>query len=162
MKEMMRYAMLGLMIVLAGCAGGPRVARLQIESNPEGAKIYEDNKLLGEAPIVKHYTFIEKESQIDTPTIKAVWPSGASADSYYQLKPSDDVIAVLERPKNAPNIAMDNEYAKKVHDAAAKQADISRGITQKELSLSSERCRAQQNGSSKAMVDDCTPASSQQ
>jgi len=142
---------------LAGCAAGPRVARLQLESNPEGAKIYEDGKLLGEAPIVKHFTLEPNQSMLETSNYKAVWPSGATTESFYQLKASDDVIAVLERPKNAPNLQVDNDYGKKVHDLAAKQADISRGITQRELSLSSDRCRAEQNGSSKAMVDDCTP-----
>jgi hypothetical protein len=146
-----------LSIALVGCASGPHVARLQLESNPEGAKIYEDGKLLGEAPIVKHFTIEPNQSVVETATFKAVWPSGASAESFYQLRNADDVIAVLERPKNAPNLQADNDYAKKVHDLAAKQADISRGITQRELSLASERCRAEQNGSSKAMQDDCTP-----
>lgn len=152
-----RMLALVMTLSLVACASGPRVARLQIESKPEGAKIYEDNKLLGEAPIVRHYSFVDNLKVFETPTIKAVWPSGATTDTFYQLKPTDDVIAVLERPKSAPNSAVDTEYGNKVHEMTAKQADISRGITQRELSLSSDRCRAQQNGTSKAMQDDCSP-----
>ncbi len=143
---------------LAGCAGGPVVTSgmLTYQTEPEGATLYEAGQPIGTAPVTRTYAGDGKSATIRTPEVTAVWPSGAKESYYTFIKPGADLVATIERPKNAPGLQADLDNAKKFSatreaEARRQKEDIARQVRQ-----NSDRCKAQQaSGGPKAGFDDC-------
>jgi hypothetical protein len=139
------------LIVLAGCASGPRPAKLTYETSPAGATLYEGGKALGVAPQMRTYPGDSAGGQIRTPEVTAVWPSGAKTTFYTFLKPGDDNVTTLTRPANAPNLQADLDNAKAF---ASAEERLKAGIA-RDQARASARCQAQQAGGPVAGIDDC-------
>ncbi len=143
---------------LTGCAGGPVVTSgmLTYQTEPEGATLYEAGQPIGTAPVTRNYPGDGKSATIRTPEVTAVWPSGAKESYYTFIKPGADLVATIERPKNAPGLQADLDNAKKFSatreaEARRQKEDIARQVRQ-----NSDRCKAQQaSGGPKAGFDDC-------
>ncbi len=137
--------------LLAGCASGPAGARLTYETSPAGATLYEGGQSIGVAPVMRSYPADAGGGQIRTPEVTAVWPSGAKTTFWTFLKVGDDHVTTLARPANAPNVAVDDENAKKYQsEEQRRQAQLKRDV-----SRNSARCQAQQQGGVVAGIDDC-------
>jgi hypothetical protein len=142
---------------LMGCAAAvaPTSALLTYETNPDGATLYEAGQAIGQAPVTRTYPATAPQQPIRTPLVTAVWPSGAK-ESYYTILPlGSDRVATIERPSSAPGLATDTEHAKKI--ALTRSAEERRRLAQaqRDQRRSSERCKQQQSGASKAVEDDC-------
>jgi hypothetical protein len=145
-----------LLCALAGCASGPvsKDAMLTYETKPEGAMLFEGTQALGAAPQSRTYKHDGKTASIKTPEVTAIWPSGAKETYYTLVPPGADLMATIERPKNAPNLQADLDNAKKF--IAAKAADTRRLKEEnaREIARNSERCKNQQTKGG-AVIDDC-------
>jgi hypothetical protein len=141
---------------LAGCANPPltKDAILTYESKPEGATIFEGGQALGTAPVTKTYKNEAKAATIKTPEVTAVWPSGAKETYYTVLPAGADLVATIERPKNAPGLQADLDNAKKF--VAAKDAEARRikESNAREIARNSDRCKTQQ-ATGNAATNDC-------
>ena len=156
MKHLTRLTLaVALAASFAGCAVAPRnVAMLTFESKPEGATIYEGKVALGVAPVTRTYTFEGAAETMATPEVTAVWPSGAKAGYWTNLKLHADLVATIDRPDAAPGLAKDLEAAKpfiaaKQADEARAKDDLARGIKR-----DSPRCKEQQQRGNVA-TNDC-------
>jgi len=137
--------------LVAGCATPEPGARLTYETSPGGATLYEGGQSIGVAPVMRRYPATAGSSQIRTPDVTAVWPSGAKAQFWTFLKVGDDNVTTIKRPEKAPNLQVDLDNAQKYQGAeerlkAQQQRDLARG---------SARCQAQQQGGVVAGIDDC-------
>jgi hypothetical protein len=142
---------------LAGCATPPAAtsAMLTYETKPEGAQLFEGGQPIGVAPVTRTYAGDGKSDQVRTPVVTAVWASGAKESFYTFLPLGADRVAVIERPAAAPGLQADLDEAKKLattRDQANRREVDARLREQKR---NSDRCRAQQAGTSKAVQDDC-------
>jgi hypothetical protein len=137
---------------MAGCATAPRGAKLTYETSPPGATLYEGGQALGVAPQMRSYPGDDKGSQIRTPEVTAVWPSGAKTTFWTFLKPGDDNVTTLARPANAPNLQVDLDNAKNY--ASAEERIKAQQL--RDQARSSARCQAQMSGgAATAGIDDC-------
>ena len=140
--------------VLAGCASGPGVALLTYETQPAGATLYEAGQSIGVAPVMRRYPGDAQTGAVRTPEVTAVWPSGARTTFWTNLHVGDDRVTTLQRPLNAPNLALDQENAAKVTDQARRDQARAKASLMSEQARGSARCKAQQQ-SGHAVIDDC-------
>ncbi len=142
---------------LVGCAGGPvsQSAMLTYETSPEGATLFEGGQPIGAAPVTRTYQGDGKSAVIRTPEVTAVWPSGAKETFFTFVNVGADRVATIERPKSAPGLQADLENAKKFVAAREQEALRRKEELARDLARNSDRCRAQQSGASKAVIDDC-------
>jgi hypothetical protein len=129
------------------CAGTlPARATLTYESVPDGAEIFESGKSVGIVPVTRTYTSDGKSKTIQTPDVRAVWPSGAQT-TYFTLLPagSDDRVATLERPPNAPGLQQDLEHAKQVVAARTRDAARNRDTQQSDINRGTATCKREQS-----------------
>jgi len=145
-----------LLSALSGCATTPATsAMLTYKSVPDAAEIFEGGKSLGLAPVTRTYPSDGKSSNIRTPDVRAVWPSGAETSYYTYLTVGADRVATLERPATAPGLQADLDNAKTVAATRQQEADRLKALQQSDIARASARCKAQQAGDSKAVSDDC-------
>lgn len=158
----MRCRTLTLLVVsvsaslLGACAGtAPKKAMLTYESVPDGAQIYEGDKLLGMVPVTRTYDADGTSGNITTPDVRAVWPSGAQTTFFTILPLGADRVAKLERPADAPGLQQDLEHAKQV--VAARKADAQRqhDFQQTDINRTSARCKQEQAQGGHGLSDDC-------
>jgi hypothetical protein len=144
-----------LALALAGCATTATHAMLTYQTSPIGAQLFEGDKPLGVEPVTRTYAGDGKPGDIRTPDVKAVWPSGASTTFYTLLPPGADNNAVLERPKDAPNLQADLDNAKKYEEQRKLEAARLKTMQKRDIAQASDRCKQQQSGRSLASADDC-------
>jgi len=117
---MNRILMCLLLLFVAACSSsGPKTITLNIYSEPEGASIIEDGKIIGQAPLSVAYSVTESDVETGYKKISpltARWLSGATAeDTYpYILTDSSAYDLTLRRPADAPNLNMDLGLAEKL------------------------------------------------
>ena len=143
-----------ILLSLAGCASGPGVALLTYETQPAGATLYEGGQSIGVAPVMRRYAGDPQTGAVRTPEVTAMWPSGAKTTFWTNLHVGDDRVTTLQRPANAPNLALDQENAAKVADQARRDDARAKASVMADQARSSARCKAQQQ-SGHAVVDDC-------
>jgi hypothetical protein len=128
---------------------------LTYQTVPDGAELFEGGKSLGLAPVTRTYNSDGKSSTIQTPDVKAVWPSGAQTSFFTVLPVGADRVATLQRPGSAPGLEGDLEHARTVAATRQREAERLKAVQQSDISRASARCKAQQEGSSQAVADDC-------
>ena len=142
--------------MLGACAATPpRKAMLTYESVPDGAQIYEGDKLLGNVPVTRTYDGDGTSGTITTPDVRAVWPSGAQTTYFTILPLGADRVATLQRPADAPGLQQDLEHAKQVTAARKQEAERRRQQQQTDINRASARCRQEQAQGSQGLTDDC-------
>ena len=142
--------------LLCACAAtAPKSAMLTYESVPDGAEIFEGGKSLGAVPVTRTYQSDGKSSTIQTPDVRAVWPSGAWTSFFTLLPVGSDRVATLERPADAPGLQQDLEHAKQVADARKRAAARNREFQQTDINRASARCKQEQARGSNGLSDDC-------
>jgi len=142
--------------LLGACAGTPPTrAMLTYESVPDGAQIYEGDKLLGTVPVTRTYESDGKSGTITTPDVRAVWPSGAQTPFYTQLPVGSDRVARLERPADAPGLQQDLEHAKQVTASRKQDEERRRQQQQTDINRASARCKQEQAQGSQGLTNDC-------
>jgi len=157
-KFVLGMASLALSALLAGCAapGKSNQGMLTYESNPEGAQLFEGGQAIGTAPVTRTYTGDGKTPQIKTPEVTAVWPSGAKATFWTNIDVGSDRVATIERPAKAPNLQADLDNAAKFKLAREQEQRREKQDALREQNRNSARCKAQQAGQSKSVLDDCS------
>jgi hypothetical protein len=128
---------------------------LTYESMPEGAQIYEGDKLLGTAPVTRTYDSGGKPGDITTPDVRAVWPSGAQTTFFTILPLGSDRVAKLERPADAPGLQQDLDHAKQVTAARKQDEERRRQQQQTDINRASARCKQEQSQGSQGLTNDC-------
>ena len=158
----MRYRTLTLAVVSVGvsllgaCAGTPpRSAMLTYQSVPDGAEIFEGGKSLGAVPVTRTYESDGKSSDITTPDVRAVWPSGAQTTFFTVVPVGSDRVATLERPADAPGLQQDLEHAKLVVAARKQDTERRREFQQTEINQASARCKQEQSQGTQGLSNDC-------
>jgi hypothetical protein len=142
------------LFALSSCASGPGVALLTYETQPAGATLYEGGQSIGVAPVTRRYAGDPQTGAVRTPEVTAVWPSGAKATFWTNLQVGDDRITTLQRPANAPNLALDQENGAKFVDQAKRDDARAKASVMADQARGSARCKAQQQ-SGHAVIDDC-------
>ena len=143
-------------VLLCACAtSAPKSAMLTYESVPDGAEIFEGGKSLGTVPVMRTYPSDGKSSTIQTPDVKAVWPSGAQTTFFTRLAVGSDRVATLERPADVPGLQQDLEHAKQVTAARKRNAERNRDFQQSDINRASARCKQEQAQGSHGVSDDC-------
>ncbi len=140
--------------VLASCASGPGVALLTYETRPAGATLYEGGQSIGVAPVMRRYAGDPQTGAVRTPEVTAVWPSGAKTTFWTNLRVGDDRVTTLQRPANAPNLALDQDNAGKVLDQAKRDDARAKASVMVDQARNSARCKTQQQ-TGRAVIDDC-------
>jgi hypothetical protein len=152
-------ALLGIPLaaaLLCACAAtAPKSAMLTYESVPGGAEIFEGDKSLGAAPVTRTYNNDGKSSTIQTPDVRAVWPSGAQTTFFTLLPVGSDRVATLQRPADAPGLQPDLEHAKQVATARKRDAERDREFQQTDINRASARCKQEQAKGTNGLSDDC-------
>ena len=143
-----------VLLSLAGCASGPSVAMLTYVTEPAGATLYEGGQAIGVAPVTRSYAGDPQTGAVRTPDVTAVWPSGAKTSFWTNLHVGDDRITTLQRPANAPNLALDQQNAAKIADQAKRDDARAQASLMTDQARGSARCKAQQQ-SGHVGVDDC-------
>ena len=145
-----------LLTALGGCAAAPATkAMLTYKTVPDAAELFEAGKSLGLAPVTRTYQSDGKSDSIQTPDVKAVWPSGAETTYYTILPVGSDRVATLERPANAPKLQDDLDHAQTVAATRAREAERVRALQKSDIARASARCQEQQAGRGQAVSDDC-------
>lgn len=141
---------------LAGCATppAPTTALLTYETSPEGAELFEGGKSLGMAPVTRSYKGDGKSATVQTPDVTAVWPSGAKAVYFTNLKLGADDTATIERPKAAPGLQADIEHGRKVALTRERDSQREKENRAREQARASARCK-EQMARRTAGIDDC-------
>ena len=142
------------LFALSSCANGPGIALLTYETQPAGATLYEGGQSIGLAPVMRRYAGDPQTGAVRTPEVTAVWPSGAKTTFWTNLQVGDDRITTLQRPANAPNLALDQESAAKFVDQAKRDDARAKASVMADQARGSARCKAQQQ-SGHAVIDDC-------
>lgn len=148
-------ACLGASLLGACATTAPRKALLTYESVPDGAQIFEGDKLLGTVPVTRTYDAQGTDANITTPDVRAVWPSGAQTTFFTILPLGSDRVAKLERPANAPGLQQDLEHAKEVAAQRKRDAERAREFQQSEINRASARCKQEQAQGTQGLSDDC-------
>jgi len=143
-----------LLATLCGCATGPRQAKLTYETEPYGAEIFEGGQSFGFAPVTRTYTGVGQSTQITTPEVTAVWPSGAKTTFFTIIPAWSDRQATLQRPADAPGLQIDLDHAQKW---AAERARI-KDQQLREEAFDSPRCQAQRASAGIKATDECMPS----
>lgn len=130
-------------------------AMLTYQSVPDGAQIFEGDKLLGTVPVTRTYESDGKSSDITTPDVRAVWPSGAQTTFFTIVPVGSDRVAKLERPADAPGLQKDLEHAKQVVAARKQDAQRQHDFQQTSINEVSARCLQEQAQGNKGVADDC-------
>ena len=138
-------------LVLSGCATEPRGARLTYETSPLGATLYENGQAIGLAPQMRSYPVADASGNIRTPEVTAVWPSGAKASFWTNLRPGDDNVTTITRPAKAPNLQVDLDNAQKY----ASDEERRKAAMLHDQARNSARCQAQMQGGAPTAIDDC-------
>jgi len=158
-RSLLSLAALAAASLVAGCAVEPPTsAMLTYETVPLGATIYEGSKVLGVAPVTQTYPGDGKSADVKTPDVTAVWPSGAKTTFWTMLKLGDDHVATMTRPASAPNLALDEDNAKKYANESAADAARRKQQQQSDIARASARCQAQMSGAAGGGgpgADDC-------
>ncbi|HEX9140291.1 MAG TPA: hypothetical protein VF848_10895 [Steroidobacteraceae bacterium] len=104
--------------------------------------------------MTRTYQSVGESTQITTPDVTAIWPSGAKT-SYFTILPAwSDRQATLQRPADAPGLQMDLDNAQKW---VAERARI-KDQQLRDEALISARCRAQQASGGPKVTDECMPS----
>jgi hypothetical protein len=142
--------------LLAGCATPPPPSQVTLtyESRPEGAVLFQGTRQLGTAPITQSYPSDGKSTDVTTPEVTAVWPSGAKASFFTVLKVGADRVATLERPANAPNVKVDLDNAQKFISKKEQENRLEKEALAREIARGSDRCK-QQMSSGNTATNDC-------
>lgn len=151
-------ALLGITLAaaLGACADTPPTrAMLTYESVPDGAQIFEGDKLLGSVPVTRTYSSDGKSSTITTPDVRAVWPSGAQTTFFTILQVGSDRVATLQRPAGAPRLQQDLEHAKQLAAVRKRDAERNREFQQTDINRASARCKQEQAQGTEGLSDDC-------
>jgi hypothetical protein len=143
-----------VLLALAGCASAPSAALLTYETEPGGATLYEAGQSIGVAPVTRRYSGDPQTGAVRTPDVVAVWPSGAKTSFWTNLHVGDDRITTLQRPANAPNLALDQENAARIADQSRRDEARAKASLMTDQARGSARCRAQQQ-SGHVGTDDC-------
>ncbi|CAM4028428.1 hypothetical protein [Roseateles saccharophilus] len=146
---------LTLAVLLAGCATPGNQGMLTYETNPEGAQLFEGGQAIGTAPVTRTYAGDGKAAQITTPEVTAVWPSGAKASFWTKIDVGSDRVTTIERPAKAPNLQADLDNAAKFKLAREQAQAREKQEALRDQARNSARCKAQQSGQSKSVLDDC-------
>ena len=156
-KSKFTFIGLALAALLAGCAapGKSNQGMLTYETNPEGAQLFEGGQSIGTAPVTRTYTGDGKSPQIKTPEVTAVWPSGAKATFWTNIDVGSDRVTTIERPAKAPNLQADLDNAAKFKLAREQDQRREKADALREQARNSARCKAQQSGQTKGVLDDC-------
>jgi len=148
--------MLASTMLLAGCVTTPvTTATLTYESVPPGAQLYEGTTELGLAPVTRTYTGDPAKGSLETPDVKAVWPSGATTSFFTILPLGADRVATLERPKGVPGLEQDVENGRKVAAAQKLEEERKKALEHSDLARASDRCKLQTAQGNKGLTDDC-------
>lgn len=153
-----RLALLGITLAatLGACTSTPPTsAMLTYESVPDGARIFQGDKLLGAVPVTRTYSSDGKSSTITTPDVRAVWPSGAQTTYFTILQVGSDRVATLQRPADAPGLRQDLEHARQVAAVRKSDAERRRELRQTEIDQASARCKQEQAHGTQGLSDDC-------
>jgi hypothetical protein len=143
-----------VLATLCGCATGPAQAKLTYETAPDGAEIFEGGRSLGVAPVTRTYQGVGASTQITTPDVTAVWPSGAKTTFFTILPAGSDRQATLQRPADAPGLQIDLDNAEKGAEARARLKEQQ----MRDEAQGSARCKAQQASSGPKVTDECMPS----
>lgn len=148
---------LACLAVLAACAtpSGPRPVKLTYESDPPGATIWEGGQNLGMEPVTRTYLPSEGAATLRTPEVTVVWPSGVKEVWFTILRPGDDNVAVIARPKVEAGLQADLEHGRKVLSNRTAASTRQRDDVRRDQARNSEECKRQQAGRSLAVQDDC-------
>jgi hypothetical protein len=145
-----------LSAAVTGCAGVPPTqAMLTYETVPDAAEIFEGGTSLGLAPVTRTYQSDGKSNNIQTPEVKAVWPSGAKTTYFTILSVGADRVAKLERPADVPGLQGDLDHARTVDATRQREAERLRAQQQHDIAVGSARCKAEQAQGGKGLTDDC-------
>lgn len=145
-----------LAAALGACADTPSTrATLTYESVPDGAQIFEGDKLLGSVPVNRTYSSEGKSSTITTPSVRAVWPSGAQTTFFTILQVGSDRVATLQRPAGTSGLQQDLEHAKQVAAARKHDAERNREFQRTDINRASARCKQEQAQGTEGLSDDC-------
>jgi hypothetical protein len=158
MRAIFSATLIGVILSAAvtGCAGAPPTrAMLTYETVPDAAEIFEGGASLGLAPVTRTYPSDGKSSTIQTPEVKAVWPSGAQTTYFTILPLGADRVAKLERPAAVPGLQGDLDHARTVAATRQREAERLRAQQQHDIAAASARCKAQQAQGNKGLTDDC-------
>ncbi len=129
---------------LVACAtDGTPQAMLTYETKPEGATLYQGGVSLGVAPQTQTYRGSAGATDITTPEVTAVWPSGAKAVFWTRLKPRADEVALIERPAKAPGLEVDLAAEAKLLEARRKTDRDKAEELRREAARNSPECRRQ-------------------
>jgi hypothetical protein len=143
-------------LALSACAGmTPTRATLTYESVPDGAQIFEGEALLGTVPVTRSYTSDGKSRTIETPDVRAVWPSGAQTTFFTVLEVGSDRQATLQRPPDAPGLQQDLAHAAQVVAERKRDAERRREFEQSDINRASARCHQEQAQGGQGLTDDC-------
>lgn len=158
MKPFFRYLLSCTIVAgLAGCAApGPKPAMLTYETNPEGATLMLGKETLGVAPLTRTYTADGAGGLIRTPDVVAVWPSGAKATFWTQLRPGADEIATIERPTSAAGLDKDLAHAAKFVALKEQEARRLKEANLREQARASAKCQKQLKSGEAPAVGDCS------
>jgi len=153
----LRSLLAGAVLAATACAEVPvaRDAILTYETSPEGATIFEGGQPLGVAPVSRVYKGDGKSATIRTPEVTAVWPSGAKESFWTLVPPGSDRVATIERPKAAPGLQADLDYAKAVAAENARDARRRKEEALREMARNSQRCKDQMSKGNLA-TNDCS------
>ncbi len=157
MKPLFHYLVRCTLVAgLAGCAApGPKSAMLTYESSPEGATLMLGNETLGVAPLTRTYMAGATGGLIRTPDVVAVWPSGARATYWTQLRPGADEVATIERPTNAAGLDKDLANAAKYVAAKDQEARRLKEANLREQARASAKCQKQLKSGQAPAIGDC-------
>lgn len=147
---------LAVALTLMGCAGvQPTSAMLTYETEPEGATLYEGGQAIGVAPVTRTYKTDGVSPTIRTPSVTALWPSGARTSFFTVLNPGADRVATLRRPTEAPGLQADLDNAKPFIAQKLREAQRDRESIRRDMARDSARCREQMARNNRAS-DDCS------
>lgn len=143
------------LLALMGCASAPQVALLTYETEPPGAVLYEGGKSLGGEPVTRSYSLAEGAATVRTPEVTAVWPSGAKATFWTELRRGADDMALIQRPASAPGLDKDKAHAATVLEARRKGEQRNAQEVRSDMARQSTRCREQMATGVGAAVSNC-------
>jgi hypothetical protein len=128
---------------------------LTYETNPEGATLMLGKETLGVAPLTRTFPADASGGLIRTPDVVAVWPSGARAVFWTQLKPGADEVATIERPPGAAGLDKDLANASKFAAAKAQEALRLKEEALREQRRNSAKCQKQLQTKDGVATSDC-------
>ena len=104
---------ISFLLILASCSSAPRL-QITYETSPKYGYIYQDDQLLGIAPLTLNYGDLQVGDEYILRELSARWPSGAATNVQSVgiiEKPRDHFYVTIERPEGYPDIEKDNTHA---------------------------------------------------